>query len=351
MNSSYFALLAIEEHRGVPAWKFRGVFDETLEALKNAYPGGVLPEEFLLPLQVLDDDKKRAQYNALLEAAYSNETVPIGPGQLEPMRQLANALHFEIEVVNEFAARVINLGVPDPPGPHEMPAPEPAKTQQPAVKTGKPDSKGLVDGEMPPITLGNKTFTCSIGWRILTNAQFIEEGGGRRWVKLLWTIPDDYSRAGQSYGMNEYLGCEYADRVWQIGKRYCHFFLQETVSKESFMCCYGLPGEGVMHSFSGLYRKFFWGMRHTDFERRFPGYQLAHDYFGTGEVSTKASMECAIKYVREVTFWTQQAMFGFQYSREDALGWARKFVNLAMQAYGYPPRKLRKYGITSDFST
>ena len=349
MIDNYYTLLGLE--RGLPHWRFAPKVYEMAEEAMSVYGSmDAVPDVLLTAITTLGTEEDRNRYDSLLKWAEAG--TELDPGALGD-----DAIHhFAVERLKNGNVKLLleAIAPPPPPAPRESQPQQPQQEAQAARQQAPPSPKpppardvaGRINGKIPPLQYGNKTFTVSSAPLRLIHAQVITEKRPmkRVWVKLLWQKGD-----GTQFGDNEYLGWNTQPDFWVPGQTYTGLWLQETVTKEWFLCCYCYENpQGTMlsifHTFRGLFHRFPFEIEYRKFERLYPGYHLAHDYFGTGGIGTEQTMEIAVKYLRDTGYWVIQEKFGL-YVPEEAKNLANYATKDSIRAWPYKPRALRRLGV------
>ena len=351
MSDNYYKLLGLE--RDVPHWKFAPrVYEVADEAVQVYGSHEAVPAILQVAITTLGTEEERARYDSFLE--WSQAGSELDPGQLgdEAIHYATAIHHFALEKLPNGNVKLLLQSVPSPPPPppreSSSPQSEPASSNASSPKQPPvPDAFGRVNGEPPPLALGNRTFTYHFGWLRLVHAQIITEKRPRKrtYVKAQWQHAGD----GSEFAEDNYLGWNASKEFWQPGHNYHALWLKETVSGEHFRCCYCYENPqgtklSITHIFDGLFRVFYHQIDHRKFEQLYPGYRLPYDYFGTGGTTTPESMEIAVRYLRETSYWVIQSMFG-KYVPEEARNLANLATGDSIRAWNYPARALRKLGV------
>lgn len=318
-----------------PDAQFDVVMKTAIKEVAQDYgDNAVLPEAFGSAVNVLRDPELRSTYKAMLQAAESGEGVPIDndPG---PIQGFARQTHFSVELIAEGRAVIRNLGIPSPPLPSEVP-------RQPVSAPTRKDEHGRVNGVIPPLVLGTRSFTYHFVRRTLIHAAVIQDRKSHS-VKTTWQNDD-----GTRFAINDFIGGNYANHLFVVGAQYVHLVLQDEVTRDQFFCCYAVVDKGllsILQSADGLYRMFPWEIDHMEFSRRFSGYRLVPDYFGTGGISSDATIAAAVKYVRETHYWITLAICNGNATPSEIRNLTVPSIAMGLRCFGFKPRWLRKYGI------
>jgi len=366
-NMSYFEILGVDQNIK-PAWKLQKALYDAVAELKVAY-GDVLPEEFMPAISCLLEEEYRNPYMDLLRYAETGESVDCVNASIADLRaKAAEGMHFQAIRVSDRELAYRNIGIPDPPGP---PPPDtlterPEVTQRTDAQQRKPvevrpvaaqrsappvrkDSYGRVNGKIPPLALGTRVFDFELDWLNLQYAQRVRKNRFLDYMHLSWRMIHDPSQRVFSHA--DFLARFYHDHAYTVGANYLRVGLRDTADSSYYGACFMRQGNSdditIVHSFAGLFRVWPWPGTIERWNEYFPDQPFPPEsFFGTTpDTYSKENVALAVKYVREVNYWTLCRISDFEVPAARVRSIADQCVPACLKPWGFKSKHLRPHGM------
>ena len=378
MNRSVYDILGLP--RDLPGWKLTSKVHQVTEELAEAYHGAEnVPGLLRVAVDILSDADKRDRYDSLLEWAEEGTEVDFGD-QTERVRQSAEQLHFKLEDQPGGSVLIRNLGVPEPPSPPPPPKAAPSPGQRPTLRavpvhgngpvpqeprtpeqsdeeqqrqelSRRYERYGIVNGQFPPLPLGNRVYSISFSppYR-LSSAVRIQDG-----IHFNWSRQRDDGSLSEFAFVN-WLGPAYTVE-WAIGRPHRFMQLTDTRSRDCFDVAFyaGEYGSPILSTHT-IWAQFPWWAQfqsgsslksvlpaQSRYSDAYPHRPVAPDYMFTATSGwDRETSAVFMTFIEEVCYWTRAHRVDFSADPAEIRQFARNDVHHVCRVFTETPKRFRK---------